>query len=181
MMPLIISQPLRVLVIGAGKAGQIKLKSALRYQTDVSLMTLGSPVLSMAFDGPFIDADFYQLSSAAMDDYDLIYLAIPWPTARGQQQFIAQWAKQVLGQNKLLCVSCQPQLGNVVNPCSRQAHGFTLTLSGAQMRPRISRDLCDFLASQLSAKLVSSEADALTEKTFPNLPLAPFKDTHEAP
>ncbi|WOT06781.1 NAD(P)-dependent oxidoreductase [Shewanella youngdeokensis] len=181
MMPLIVSKPLRVLVIGAGKAGQIKLKSALRYQTDVSLMTLASPALSMAFDGPVINADFYQLPLAAMHDYDLIYLAIPWPKDVALQQFIAQWAQQVLGLNKLLCVSCQPHLGNVVNPCSRQTHGFTLTLSGAQMRPRISRGLCDFLARQLSAKLDDAEHEALTEQTFPNFPLAPLKDAHETP
>lgn len=190
MTPLIITQPLRVLVIGAGKAGLIKLKSALRYQSDVSLMSIdtGLPQLNSAFEfnGPFINADFYQLSTDAIDEYDLIYLAIPWPEEVELQMFIKDWASNTLAKNKLLCVSCQPALGNVVNPCSRQVNGFTVTLSGAQMRPSISRDLCEFMAEKLSQKLNADDAISarpvtqyLVSKTNSKKTVASFKETHE--
>ncbi|MCD9523008.1 hypothetical protein GLP14_09265 [Photobacterium carnosum] len=153
MMPLILIQPLRVAVIGAGKAGVIKARSALRYQQDVTLIATEFSEAATALNCHLIYQDFYQMSPSQLNDWQLIYLAIPWPSQVQQQDFIRAWALTMMTQHKLLCVSCQPSLGNVVNPCSRQVEDYTLTVSGADMRPKTTKNLTNQLAQQFALML----------------------------
>lgn len=173
MMPLILTKPLRVLIIGAGRAGMIKARSALRYQQDVTLLSteftlceqdnIDKPSLANELDEKLskIHADFYQLSIDELQAWDLFYLAIPWPNDAVKQLFISNWSQAMVTRNKLVCVCCQPNLGNVVNPCSRQVNDYLLTLSGADMRPQKSVKLTSQLALQLALML---KDDVLHEK-----------------
>lgn len=156
MMPLILTQAMRVLVIGAGNAGMIKAQSALRYQQDVSLISTEFSAAAEALNCHQIHQDFYQMRLAQFTDWQLIYLAIPWPSQIQQQDFIRAWADAMMGQHKLLCVSCQPNLGNIVNPCSRQVKGYTLTVSGADKRPKTTKNLTNQLAQQFALILKGS-------------------------
>lgn len=159
MMPLILTTPLRVLVIGAGKAGLIKVRSALRYQQDVTLISIEFSEAIQAEPCRRLEGDFYDMTANDMTDWDLIYLAIPWPDCLQKQDLIKAWTEEVIARNKLLCVSCRPALGNVVNPCSRRAGEYTLTLSGADMRPKHTKSLTEQLAQHFALMLKDKEID----------------------
>ncbi|WP_299794712.1 NAD(P)-dependent oxidoreductase [uncultured Shewanella sp.] len=153
MMPLILTKPLKVLVIGGGNAGLIKARSALRYQMDVTLISTDFSVDANEVPCRRVRADFYRMSVGELSDWDLIYLAIPWPESREKQAYIERWAETIKESNKLLCVSCRPSLGNVVNPCSRRVADYTLTLSGGDMRPKNTKTLTEQLSQRFALML----------------------------
>jgi len=153
MMPLILTTPLRVLVIGAGRAGLIKVRSALRYQQDITVISTDFSAEIQAEACHQIPADFYEMTADDMSGWDLIYLAIPWPQCLDKQAFISSWADELKARKKLLCISCRPTLGNVVNPCSRRVGDHTLTLSGADMRPKNTKGLTEQLAQHFALML----------------------------
>lgn len=162
MMPLILTTPLKVLVIGAGRAGLIKVRSALRYQQDITVISTEFSEAIRAEPCRRLEANFYEMTANDMTDWDLIYLAIPWPECLQKQDFIKAWAEESKARNKLLCVSCRPALGNVLNPCSRQVGEYTLTLSGADMRPKHTKGLTDQLAQHFALMLKDK---VINEKT----------------
>lgn len=159
MMPLILTTPLRVLVIGAGKAGLIKVRSALRYQQDVTLISTDFSVPIQAESCRQLRADFYEMTADDISGWDLIYLAIPWPDCQQKQAYIKRWAGKLIEDRKLLCVSCRPALGNVINPCSRRVGEHTLTLSDADMRPKQTIELTEQLAQHFALMLKDKVID----------------------
>ncbi|QIZ76312.1 NAD(P)-dependent oxidoreductase [Ferrimonas lipolytica] len=149
MMPITLTQPLRVLVVGGGRAASIKARTALRYNQQVTLL---SPALTddcIDLDCVHIEADLYQCDDATFVGYDLVYLALPWPQQLSLQLHLTELASRLIAKGALLCVSCQPRLGNFVNPCSRSVGDNVLALSGSGRNPRQTRKHTIQLAHEL--------------------------------
>ncbi|WP_153914570.1 precorrin-2 dehydrogenase/sirohydrochlorin ferrochelatase family protein [Shewanella sp. TC10] len=151
MMPLTIIEPLQVLVIGAGRAGFLKARTAMGHQQKVTLLAPKFSPEASALGCQHIKADLYQCQLDDFSRYQLIYFAQPWPNSATEQAWLTSLIKQLKNSGKWVCVSCKPELGNVVNPCSRKVGNYLIAVSGSGNTPAITRDITEHLAAELSA------------------------------
>lgn len=157
MMPITLTKPQRVLIIGGGRAAEIKAKTALGYEQQVTLL---APEFSDECSGlncTHIVADFYQCNPKMWSDFDLFYFAQPWPSDLSQQLIICQTSSWLIEIGKLVCVSCQPRLGNMVNPCSRSVGDNIIAVSGPGHDPKQTR-LHTLMLSQTLSKIKQGQS-----------------------
>ncbi|WP_028112463.1 NAD(P)-dependent oxidoreductase [Ferrimonas kyonanensis] len=149
MMPLMFTDAMPVLIIGGGRAAAIKATSVLRYQQRVTLISTQFNDQCLGLPCERIDGDVYQMRPEEFAGYQLIYLAMPWPATSGRRRYIERLADTLKANGKLVCVSCKPQLGNVINPCSRRVGEHVLSLSCDYSDPRRTRSLTQKLTDSL--------------------------------
>ncbi|TKB50053.1 NAD(P)-dependent oxidoreductase [Ferrimonas aestuarii] len=153
---LTITRSLNVLVVGGGRAGYLKASSALKQKQLVTLLSERFNSECSALPCWQVQGDLYQWQWPDFEPFDLIYLALPWPHDEDKQQHLKQLCNQLMAKERLLCVSCRPELGNVVNPCVRQVGEYQLALSGSGDTPAVTRELTNSLAAHL-AKIQQQE------------------------
>ncbi|WP_417347242.1 NAD(P)-dependent oxidoreductase [Ferrimonas sp.] len=149
MMPLVMTDPMKVLIIGGGRAAAIKATSVLRYQHDVTLL---SPVFNddcLNLCCRRVPGDLYQMELESFAPYQLIYLALPWPATASRRTYLKSLCDHLKARGHLISVSCKPELGNVINPCSRRVGEHLLSLSCERSDPVNTRSLTQKLTNVL--------------------------------
>ncbi|GIU48444.1 NAD(P)-dependent oxidoreductase [Shewanella sp. KT0246] len=157
MMPITLTKPQRILIIGGGRAAEIKAKTALRYDQQVTLLAPEFSAECVELNCARIEADFYQCNPKKWIGFDLFYIALPWPSDLTQQLFICQVSSRLIELGKLVCVSCQPRLGNMVNPCSRSVGDSIIAVSGPGNDPKQTR-LHTLMLSQTLSKFQQGQS-----------------------
>jgi siroheme synthase (precorrin-2 oxidase/ferrochelatase) len=110
MLPIVLTKKQKVLIIGAGRACEIKLKVLKRLECDIT-------IVSEKFNYDFedikftkIEQTFYSLEEEFFQKYDLIYIAIVLDDISLIEK---------LSTYKLINVLSNPDLSNFIHPCSR--------------------------------------------------------------
>jgi len=110
MLPIILTKKQKVVIVGAGRACEIKLKVLSRVDCDITIVATQFPLEFNGVNFTKIVKDFYQLNATFFEDFDLIYIGIPLNDT--------SIVKQLL-KTKMVNVLSNPSLSNFIHPCSR--------------------------------------------------------------
>jgi len=120
MLPIVLTKPQKVLIVGAGRACEIKLKSLTSFlECDITIVSLDFP---KKFDSDYkkVYKDFYSLSYEFFTPFDLIYIAI-------ELQDTTMVKK--LAQTKLINILSNPSLSNFRHPCTREKNNTLISVT----------------------------------------------------
>jgi len=109
MLPVILTKKQKVLIVGAGRACEIKLKVLRNHPCDITVVSreflceLDSNIVK-------IQKNFEELEKSFFESFDLIYIGI----ALGDTKLVEKLLK-----TKMVNVLSNPKLSNFIHPCSR--------------------------------------------------------------
>ena len=109
MLPIILTKKQKVLIVGAGRACEIKLKVLQNHPCDITVVAdkflceLDSSIIKIQKNFKELDEDFFQ-------PYDLIYIAIALEDTTLVEKLV---------KTKMINVLSNPKLSNFIHPCSR--------------------------------------------------------------
>jgi len=110
MLPIILTKKQKVLIVGAGRACQIKLKVLCKTESDITIVASKFPIEFKTVKYNKIVEDFYMLEKDFFDPFDLIYIAIALNDTTMVQELL---------KTKMVNVLSNPNLSNFIHPCSR--------------------------------------------------------------
>jgi len=133
MLPLILTEKRKVLIIGAGRAAAIKLKSLSLAGYDVTVVSKKFSKELDKYSFKRVKGGFYNIKQNFLKKFDLIYIAIPIKKKK-EQKFIKKVKK--IGQKKLINVLARHELGNFIHPCTRKNSEFIVSVSTYGKEPK---------------------------------------------
>lgn len=109
MLPIVLTKKQKVLIIGAGRACEIKLKVLSKHPCHITVVA-NQFLCELDKDIEKINKSFEELEYSFFEQFDLIYIAIPLQNTR--------MVKKLL-KIKLVNVLSNPDLSNFIHPCTR--------------------------------------------------------------
>lgn len=141
MLPIILTKKQKILIIGAGNAAIIKLKTLKENNHKITILSKEFPQNLNEFNFKKKTGDFYELKIDFFKKFDLIYLAIP---IEERKSFIKKINK--IKEKKLINVLADHALGNFIHPCTRKNDNFMVSVSTYGKNPKKARLLCEKFA-----------------------------------
>ncbi len=109
MLPVILTKKQKVLIVGAGRACEIKLKVLSNHPCHITVVA--NEFLSQLDTSiTKIIKDFYQLEYDFFQEFDLIYIGIPLHSTVMVEKLL---------KTKMVNVLSNPNLSNFIHPCTR--------------------------------------------------------------
>lgn len=149
MFPVIYTDDISVLVIGGGRAADIKVKTMLKFTDNVSCWakSFSEDIKNVGIENREID--FYDLTMNDIKKYNFIYICIPFPSDKNLADSFKKFVSDLKSNGKLVCVcSSEHELGNIINPCTRITDDFMVSVTTYGKSPRRSRELADKFIGQ---------------------------------
>lgn len=109
MLPIVLTKKQKVLIVGAGRACEIKLKVLSKHPCHITVVA-NQFLCELDKDIEKINKSFEELEYSFFEQFDLIYIAIPLQNTR--------MVKKLL-KIKLVNVLSNPDLSNFIHPCTR--------------------------------------------------------------
>ena len=109
MLPIVLTKKQKVLIVGAGRACEIKLKVLSKHPCHITVVA-NQFLCELDKDIEKINGSFEELEYSFFEQFDLIYIAIPLQNTR--------MVKKLL-KIKLVNVLSNPDLSNFIHPCTR--------------------------------------------------------------
>ena len=109
MLPIVLTKKQKVLIVGAGRACEIKLKVLSKHPCHITVVA-NQFLCELDKDIEKINRSFEELEYSFFEQFDLIYIAIPLQNTR--------MVKKLL-KIKLVNVLSNPDLSNFIHPCTR--------------------------------------------------------------
>lgn len=146
MLPLILTKPKRVLLIGGGGATLIKLKVLSKSENDISCYALEFREEIDNYRVKKVERDFYEMKLEEFESFDLIYIGLPYPRDSVKEQFLLNIVSN-LQKSKLINVLSKPELSNFIHPCTRQKDNILVSVSSG--KPKVSCALAEKFVSEI--------------------------------
>lgn len=109
MLPIILTKKQKVLIVGGGRACEIKLKVISKHSCDITVVA-NEFLFKLDDSIKKIYKGFEELEESFFDDFDLIYIGIILPNSDMLQKLL---------KTKMVNVLSNPKLSNFIHPCSR--------------------------------------------------------------
>lgn len=122
MLPIILTKKQRVLIVGAGRAAQIKIASLLHHECEISVVAKEF-LIDLDANSIKIVKDFYTLEYAFFQPFDLIYIAIPLEESTMVERLL---------ESKMVNVLSHPEKSNFIHPCVREDGDIMLSVHNLQ-------------------------------------------------
>ena len=110
MLPIVLTKKQNILIVGAGRACQIKLKILSKIDCDITIVAQEFPIDFKNLKHTKIIQDFYSLDKSFFEPFDLIYVGI----ALENTTMI-----EYLAKIKMINILSNPSLSNFIHPCTR--------------------------------------------------------------
>ncbi len=147
MYPIVLTQDFKVLVVGAGRASKIKLKSLTQNFSDITCLSLNFDSEIDKLNIKKIKDNFYNLNLNFFDEFNMIYFTFEYPIESKKEKFLLNVIEYLKESNKLLNCSSKPKLGNFINPCTRRDKNTILSIS--TLNPKKSVKLANKLIKKI--------------------------------
>jgi len=119
MLPIILKKRQKVLIVGAGRACEIKLKVLSRIECDITIVA-DQFLCELPSDCTKINKTFDQLDYDFFQPFDLIYIAIKLDDTTMVEK---------LYQTKMINVLSNPALSNFIHPCTRDDNDIMVSVN----------------------------------------------------
>lgn len=119
MLPIVLTKSQKVLIIGAGRACEIKLKVLSKHPCDITvvanefLSNLPKSIIKIKKDFKELDLEFFK-------PFDLIYIGIALEDTTMVEKLLETKAVNVLSN---------PQLSNFIHPCTREDEDIMVSVN----------------------------------------------------
>ncbi len=140
MLPLILTKPKKILIIGGGNSALIKLKILSKSSNEISCYGLSFAREIDNYKLKKVKKDFYEMNLSEFSEFDLIYFAIAYPNNKQQEEFFLNTIS-ILSEKKLINVLSKPNLSNFIHPCTREKDGILISVS--TKKPKLSCALAE--------------------------------------
>jgi siroheme synthase (precorrin-2 oxidase/ferrochelatase) len=109
MLPLVLTKKQKVLIVGAGRACEIKLRSLSSHPCDITVVS--KKFLCETEEGiKKVQKSFEELTESFFEPFDLIYIAVELKDTSMVEKLL---------KTKMVNVTSNPALGNFIHPCNR--------------------------------------------------------------
>jgi len=121
MLPIVLLKKQKVLIIGSGKACNIKLKTLQQYNYDITIVSKDFSKLdtNLSSSTKKIKKDFYSLEYDFFMPFDLIYVAIKLTNTTMVKK---------LAQTKMINILGDKSLSTFIHPCTKKTDKFQLSI-----------------------------------------------------
>lgn len=110
MLPIVLTKELNVLIVGAGRACEIKLKVLSKHPCKITIVARAF-LCNIDKSVVKIKKDFDELEEEFFSPFDLIYIATKVESTKKIEKLL---------QKKALNYLSNPELSNFIHPCSRE-------------------------------------------------------------
>lgn len=119
MLPIILTKKQNILIIGAGRASEIKLKVLRNYPCTITVVA-NEFLCELDSDVKKIKKDFKELQSSFFEEFDLIYVGITLKDTAMVENLL---------KTKMVNVLSNPLLSNFIHPCTRSDGDIIVSVS----------------------------------------------------
>jgi len=109
MLPIILTKKQKILIVGAGRACEIKLKVLSNHPCDITVIA-NEFLCELNKNIKKIAKDFDELEYSFFEEFDLIYIGIPLENTNMVEKLL---------KTKMVNVLSNPSLSNFIHPCTR--------------------------------------------------------------
>lgn len=136
MLPVILTDAKKALIIGGGAAALYKINSLREagIQTVCVALEFSEPVRESGIE--CIEGDFYETDSCLYEMFDLIYLAIPYPEEEQKKRFFDEMVDWLKDRRIPLLVCAKPKMGSFIHPATRRKGDIILSVSTSGKSPK---------------------------------------------
>jgi len=136
---------MKVVVVGGGRAAYVKLKRLLNTYSDITCVSKEFCPQISDTQVQCVTKDFYDLDTLFFDNFDLIYLSLPYPDNSTEVDHFLEIVSHLEKTGKLFSVSSKPELGNFITPASRCADNVIVSVSTSGKSPSRAVAIADSL------------------------------------
>lgn len=149
MLPIILTKPSHVLVVGAGKAAAYKFKTL--GESGVRISCLAQEFITVPEDGKIetITGNFYTADESLFEGFDLIYLAIPYPEEAELAEVYQARVARLISLGKLVNACARPGLGNFIHPATRRVDNLIVSVSTSGKNPKQAVEIAERFKKEL--------------------------------